>query len=444
MQAEEGIYSVSQISGLIQNTLNGQFPRVAIKGEVSGCKIAPSGHVYFNLKDEGAVLNAICWRGTFAKIPFKLTDGLEVIIYGGITTYPGKSAYQVICSDIKQEGLGALMAMLEERKKKLAGEGLFDQSRKRAIPFMPKCVGVITSPTGAVIRDILHRISERFGIHVLVYPVPVQGADSAAAVAGAIEFFNELDKNSPNKPDILIVARGGGSIEDLMPFNEEIVVRAAANSKIPLISAVGHETDTTLIDYASDKRAPTPTAAAEMAVPVKAEIVRYVMDLKTRQYTAINRLFENHSKLMSALKQALISPKQMLQNISQRLDDMLERINNSAAFLLKSKQSELKAIQLPPSLPTNLIKQKEKELQSYKALLESYNYKNVLKRGYSLVHANDGAVIKNAADMKKQSSATIEFYDGKVPVSVNGSEPTQQKAPKKPKAKADTNQENLF
>jgi len=432
-EKEQNILSVTQISTRIQNLLTGEFARVAIKGEISGYKLAPSGHAYFNLKDEGAVLNAVCWRGTVQKLGFKPEDGLEVVVYGNINTYPGKSNYQIVCSDIKVDGVGALMALLEERKKKLAAEGLFDPARKKALPYMPQVIGVITSPTGAVIRDILHRLEERFGLHVLVYPVAVQGQGAAEQIAGGIEFFNsipvhkftgsqvheesELSTREPvnsliPRPDVLIVARGGGSIEDLWAFNEEIVVRAAANSNIPLISAVGHETDTTLIDYASSRRAPTPTAAAEIAVPVKAEIMGYVMDLKKRGYSAVFRMIDNLEKILKARSSALISPKQMLANMRQKTDDLNERLNNSILFLLRSKESALKPLTISyHPLAISFLRNKTRELQNLKSLLDSYNYKNVLKRGFAVVKMR-GEVAKTAAGLNDGDVVNIEFFDG--------------------------------
>lgn len=448
-EAEQNIFSVSQISALIQNTLTSEFSNIRIKGEISGLKMHTSGHVYFNLKDESSVINSVCWRGTAQKLPFKLEEGLEVVVYGNVNTYPARSNYQIVCNDIKIAGLGALMAQLEERKKKLAAEGLFDPSRKKQLPYMPQTIGVITSPTGAVIKDILHRISERFGVHVLLYPVAVQGEGAAEQVAEGIEFFNSPKLKLP-RPDVLIVARGGGSIEDLWAFNEEIVVRAAANSNIPLISAVGHETDTTLIDFASSKRAPTPTAAAEMAVPVKEDLMAGVLDRKSRAYTAISRHIRNLDDLVKARKQALISPKQMLANIAQRLDDITERMNNTIQFKIKDTASQVKLLksQLSPLL-TNFIKHKERDLVTHKKLLESYDYRNVMKRGYSLVKKGKH-VIPSASELNSGDSINIQFFDGeKIAVIDGNNDSPKQSAPKKiskPKLenKNSTNQGDLF
>src|SRR6201996_6652163 len=270
-------FSVSEIAGLLKRTVEDAFPFVRVRGEISGLKFASSGHVYFDLKDDKAVLNAIIWKQTARLLRLRPEPGLEVVCTGRITTYPGSSRYQIIVEQIELAGAGALMAMLEERKKKLAAEGLFAAERKKKLPYLPSVIGVVTSPTGAVLRDIMHRLNARFPRRVLLWAVAVQGERAAAEVAAAIRGFNALAPGGPvPRPEVLIVGRGGGSLEDLMAFNEEIVVRAAAESAIPLISAVGHETDTTLIDFASDRRAPTPTAAAEMAVPVRSDLLNEI------------------------------------------------------------------------------------------------------------------------------------------------------------------------
>src|SRR5215475_6790857 len=271
-------WTVSELSAALRKTVEDAFGYVRVRGEISGYK-GPhsSGHCYFTLKDEGARIDAVIWRSAFARMRLKPEEGLEVFVTGRLTTYPGKSAYQIVIETLEPAGLGALMALIEERKRKLAAEGLFDAARKQLLPFLPELIGVITSPTGAVIRDILHRLADRFPRHVMVWPVKVQGDGSAEQVAAAIRGFNALpEAGRVRRPDLLIVARGGGSLEDLWSFNEEIVVRAAAESMIPLISAVGHETDVTLIDFASDKRCPTPTAAAECAVPVRVDLLAQI------------------------------------------------------------------------------------------------------------------------------------------------------------------------
>jgi exodeoxyribonuclease VII large subunit len=316
------VFSVGEISAALKRTVEEAFRLVRVRGEVSGFKRAHSGHLYFTLKDEEAVLSAVCWRGVAARLKLAPEDGLEVIATGRITTYAGRSQYQIIVESVELAGEGALLKLLEERKKKLAAEGLFDAARKKPLPFLPEVIGVVTSPTGAVIRDILHRLEERFPRRVLLWPVAVQGESAAAEIARAIEGFNRLAVKAPlPRPDLLIVARGGGSLEDLWPFNEEIVVRAAARSAIPLISAVGHETDVTLIDLAADKRAPTPSAAAEIAVPVRADLLEGVLGHGARLLGAMNRLIEARRGEVRGLGRGLPDPAQLLDGASQRLDD---------------------------------------------------------------------------------------------------------------------------
>src|SRR5580700_5196164 len=299
-------FSVSEIAAALKRTVEDSFPFVRVRGEISGLKFHSSGHVYFDLKDDKAVLNAVIWRAVAQRLKVKPQAGLEVVCTGRISTYAGSSRYQIIVEQVELAGLGALMAMLEERKKRLTAEGLFATERKKKLPYLPGVIGVVTSPTGAVIRDIMHRLSARFPRRVLLWPVAVQGERAASEIAAAIRGFNVLPAGGPvPRPDVLIVARGGGSIEDLMAFNEEIVVRAAAESAIPLISAVGHETDTTLIDFASDARAPTPTAAAEMAVPVRSELLSQVMDFERRTVRSFGRGMTERRAHLQGLMRAL-------------------------------------------------------------------------------------------------------------------------------------------
>ncbi|MDO1580695.1 exodeoxyribonuclease VII large subunit [Rhizobium oryzicola] len=315
--------TVSELSGSIKRTVETAFDHVRVRGEISGYR-GPhsSGHAYFALKDDKARIDAVIWKGTFSRLRFRPEEGMEVIATGKITTFPGSSKYQIVIEALEPAGAGALMALLEERKRKLSAEGLFDQERKRKLPFMPKVIGVVTSPTGAVIRDILHRIADRFPVHVVVWPVKVQGEGSGEEVANAIRGFNGLDPLGPvRRPDVLIVARGGGSLEDLWSFNDEIVVRAAAESDIPLISAVGHETDWTLIDYAADVRAPTPTGAAEMAVPVKAELDAQLASLTARLSGSTSRQMDNRRQSLRALVRALPSLDQLLALPRRRFDE---------------------------------------------------------------------------------------------------------------------------
>lgn len=433
------VYSVSEVSFSIKRMVEDRFGVVRIRGEISGWKQATSGHVYFRLKDDNAVMDAVCWKGNAAKLAFKPEDGLEIVATGKITTYPGKSSYQIVIDRMEPAGAGALMALLEKRRKALEEEGLFDPKRKKPIPFLPAIVGVITSPTGAVIRDILHRIADRFPAHVIVWPVPVQGEGAAEKIAAAINGFNNLNPESKiPRPDVLIVARGGGSIEDLWAFNEEIVVRAAANSRIPLISAVGHETDTTLIDYASDMRAPTPTAAAEMAVPVREELWLGCKQLDARLSAAMQRLLTQRHDNLSGLARGLPKPMQLLQTATQRLDDWSERLHAAlpASLMRKEQQLALLAAGLRPQLlladigkalerlnewdhrllnaGERLLAMKEEKLQNLAFLLESVNYQSVLKRGFALVKNGQGALVTSAAQAKAEETVSILFKDGEI------------------------------
>jgi exodeoxyribonuclease VII large subunit len=315
-------YTVSELSGALKRTVEDAYGHVRVRGEISGFRGAhSSGHCYFALKDEGAKIEAVIWKGVHGRMRFKPQEGLEVIATGKLTTFPGSSKYQIVIEALEPAGIGALMALMEERKRKLAAEGLFDAARKQLLPYLPEVIGVVTSPTGAVIRDILHRLQDRFPRRVLVWPVKVQGDGSAEQVAAAIRGFNALPEGGPiPRPDLLIVARGGGSLEDLWSFNEEIVVRAAADSQIPLISAVGHETDITLIDFASDRRAPTPTAAAEMAVPVRAELFSQLASLNGRAVRTWQRCQEARRNELRAAMRALPSAADLLAIPRQRFD----------------------------------------------------------------------------------------------------------------------------
>src|SRR5246127_1412056 len=315
-------FTVSELSSALKRTVEDNFGHVRVRGEISGFR-GPhsSGHCYFALKDESAKIEAVIWKGVHARMRFKPQEGLEVIATGKLTTYPGSSKYQIVIEAIEPAGIGALMALMEERKRKLGAEGLFDEARKQLLPWLPEVIGVVTSPTGAVIRDILHRLEDRFPRHVLVWPVKVQGEGSAEQVAAAIRGFNALPEGGKiPRPDVLIVARGGGSLEDLWSFNEEIVIRAAADSMIPLISAVGHETDITLIDYASHRRAPTPTAAAEMAGPVRSELTAEVSSLARRVLVCWQRGQENRRNELRAAVRALPAASDVLAIPRQRLD----------------------------------------------------------------------------------------------------------------------------
>src|SRR5437868_5074200 len=320
-QANVAEFTVSELSAALRRTVEDAYGYVRVRGEVSGYKgPSPSGHVYFRLKDDKAVLESVIWKGVLGRMRVKPEEGLEVIASGKLTTFAGSSKYQIVIDSLEPAGVGALMALLEERRRKLAAEGLFDDARKQLIPYLPETIGVVTSPTGAVIRDILHRLADRFPRHVIVWPVKVQGEGSAEQVAAAIRGFNALPETGRiRKPDLLIVARGGGSLEDLWSFNEEIVVRAAADSMIPLISAVGHETDSTLIDFVSDRRAPTPTAAAEMAVPVRLDLLSKIDSLARRQFSCWGRGLEARRTELRAAARALPGADDLLALPRQKL-----------------------------------------------------------------------------------------------------------------------------
>jgi len=333
-------FSVSELSGAVKRTIESAFGQVRVRGEIGRVSMPRSGHVYFALKDDRATLDAVAWKGQVAKLSVKPEEGLEVIATGRMTTYPGQSKYQLIVDDLAPAGAGALMAMLEKRRAALAAEGLFDAARKRPIPYLPEVIGVVTSPSGAVIRDILHRLRDRFPRHVLIWPVAVQGQACAPEVAAAIRGFNALAPGGPvPRPDLIIVARGGGSLEDLWGFNEEIVVRAAADSAIPLISAVGHETDTTLIDHAADRRAPTPTAAAEMAVPVRLELLGRAGDLGGRLARAMAQRAEARRVRLADLARGLGRPEALTGPARQRADLVAQRLEPALLAAVHRKRA---------------------------------------------------------------------------------------------------------
>ena len=367
-------YSVSELSGSIKRTVETAFDQVRVRGEISGYR-GPhsSGHAYFSLKDDRARIDAVIWKGTFSRLKFRPEEGMEVIATGKVTTFPGSSKYQIVIETLEPAGAGALMALIEERKRKLGAEGLFDADRKKRLPFMPRVIGVVTSPTGAVIRDILHRISDRFPVHVLVWPVKVQGEGSGEEVANAIRGFNALEPGGAiPRPDVLIVARGGGSLEDLWSFNDEIVVRSAAESLIPLISAVGHETDWTLIDYAADVRAPTPTGAAEMAVPVKAELEAQAAGLAARLQGCMNRQMDQRRQSVRALMRALPSLDQLLALPRRRFDEAAAGLGRGLELntINKRRGFERVASHLRPDLLSGRIAERRQMLNERMARAE--------------------------------------------------------------------------
>src|SRR5215212_10056450 len=437
-------WSVSDLAQALRRTLEDNFGHVRLRGEISGYR-GPhgSGHVHFSLKDADACIDAVIWRSAFARLRFRPQEGLEVIATGKITTFAGKSKYQIVIDGIEPAGVGALMALLDERRRKLAAEGLFDAARKKPLPFIPRVIGVVTSPTGAVIRDILHRLSDRFPRRVLVWAVRVQGETSAEEVAAAIRGFNALSPGGAiPRPDIIIVARGGGSLEDLWGFNEEVVVRAAAESAIPLVSAVGHETDTTLIDHAADRRAPTPTAAAEMVVPVWADLLRNLSELGGRQRACMLKGLEHRRTALRSAARALPGPDALLGPQRQRLDLATARLKPwggdrpEAAF---RRQLDVKRERLPRM--AERLRQafaiqrarREERLGVAGQLLESFSYKSVLERGFALVRGGDGKPIRRAAGIGTGEALAIEFADGTARAVAEGAPKPKRKTPAAPK-----------
>ncbi len=363
-------FTVSEIAQAVKRTVEDEFGHVRVRGEISGFRGQhSSGHAYFTLKDDAASIDAVVWKGNYARLTFKPEEGLEVIATGRLTTFPRSSKYQIVIDNIEPAGAGALMALLEERRKKLLAEGLFARETKQALPYLPRVIGVITSPTGAVIRDILHRLADRFPSHVLVWPVRVQGETCAPEVVNAIEGFNALTPDGPiPRPDLLIVARGGGSIEDLWGFNEEAVVRAVAASDIPVISAVGHETDTTLIDYAADMRAPTPTAAAEAAVPVRAELIAYVDDQGNRQRQAARRSLTSLRDRLRAAGAGLPRPADLVATQRQSLDLASSQLSGALRHFVQTRR--LTFSNLAASIQPRLVRQQQTERGRHLLVLE--------------------------------------------------------------------------
>ena len=412
-------YSVSEISGKLKNIVEGNFANVRVRGEISGFKRAASGHLYFDLKDDKSVLNSVCWKGVAARIDCQPEDGLEVICSGKLTIYQGRSNYQLVVSGVEVAGAGALMALLEKRKKALAAEGLFADERKQELPFMPKTIGVVTSPTGAVIQDILHRIADRFPCEVLVSPVRVQGKGAEHEIARAIDGFNSLAEGGEiRKPDVIIVARGGGSLEDLWCFNEEVVVRAIADSFIPVISAVGHETDVTLADYAADKRAPTPTAAAEMAVPVLRELQNTIADYGVRKQKSISRLFEYHRQRLDESGDRLSRSLGHLVEIKrQRLAVRASGVRHEQLFArILSEQKYISQLysRLHQAM-RQVWKHKQLELSNSARMLASLNYHTILQRGFAIVLDNaTNLPITSKRDVAKDSELRVKFHDGEI------------------------------
>lgn len=472
-------FTVSELSGAIKRVIEGEFAFVRVRGEIGRVSRPRSGHVYLDLKDDRAVISGVIWKGVADRLPTQPEEGLEVIATGRLTTFPGQSKYQIVIEDIRPAGMGALMAMLEKRRRALEAEGLFAPDRKKPIPYLPEVIGVVTSPSGAVIRDILHRLRDRFPSKVLVWPVAVQGEKCAPEVAAAIRGFNALPGGGPiPRPDLLIVARGGGSLEDLWGFNEEAVVRAAAESAIPLISAVGHETDTTLIDHAADRRAPTPTAAAEMAVPVRMELLAWTDGQGARLTNCLVRGMEQRRQRLRDLARALPRADRLLDGPRQRLDLWGERLPGGLTALVQKKRNRLTeaaAVLRPRTLQISLRQRREAltscgnrlgpamaralaeerrriaveherlgdrarrlaaawqaaerrrtdALAAVARVLGTLNYEETLRRGFAVVRG-DGRIVTSVEEAAKARALELQFSDGRIAV---GS-PARSGAPK--------------
>ena len=489
-------FTVSEISSALKRVVENAFGHVRVRGEISGYR-GPhsSGHAYFSLKDARARLEAVIWRGVFLKLKFPPEEGLEVVASGRLTTYQGSSKYQIVIDKLEPAGAGALMALLESRRKQFAAEGLFDEARKQPPPFMPKIIGVVTSPTGAVIRDIVHRIADRFPLHVIVWPVRVQGETSAMEATAAIEGFNRLEAaGSVPRPDVIIVARGGGSLEDLWGFNDETLVRTVAASGIPVISAIGHETDRTLIDLAADVRAPTPTGAAEMAVPVKADLEAELASLSARLKSAISRDFDRRRHSVRSAARALPTPDQLLALPRRRFDELESRLARALSGGAWQKRAQLAAVRLNGMLLSrlvrergsslravarrvrpepiedrirlsreradqavaradranrNLLERKRRSIAEAARLLASLAYPAVLKRGYAIVSTADGRTLIRAGEVKGGDALALRFADGEVGATAHESEAGTSRKVKASKrnsrsSKSDAGQGSLF
>ena len=437
--------TVTELSGALKRTVEAAFGFVRVRGEISGWKRHASGHCYFTMKDDGACIDAVIWRGQAGGLAFQPADGLEVIATGKLTTYAGRSKYQIVVDRLELAGEGALMALLEQRKRALAAEGLFDQERKRVLPYLPRVIGVVTSPTGAVIRDILHRLEDRCPAQVIVWPVPVQGEGAAGKVAAAIRGFATFEP----RPDVLIIARGGGSIEDLWAFNEEEVVRAAAESPIPLISAVGHETDTTLIDFAADRRAPTPTAAAEMAVPVRAELASMLAGLGQRMRSCLVRSAARAAERIELTLARWPAAAGLFAPTGQRLDELGERLPRALAARAAFARADLSAVapRLRPELVSQRLDLAAERLSSLWRLAGLAHPERPLQRGFVRVTDREGRTLIHAGDARSAGFLNLRFADGSVAATVEGSLARLERSaprPYRPRKPGSASQPGLF
>jgi len=426
-------FSVAEFSKAIKLTIENAFGYVKINGEITGFKRASSGHLYFNLKEDNAVLTAVCFRNQANAIDFEIGDGLQICASGKITSYEGRSNYQIIVDKIEIAGIGAILEMIEKRRKKLAEEGLFDAVYKKNLPFFPKIIGVITSETGAVIEDIKHRILNRCPLHLILYPSAVQGDKASREIMAGIKYFNAL---KINRPDIIIIARGGGSFEDLLPFNDEDLVREVFKSEIPIISAVGHETDFTLIDFVSDIRAPTPTAAAEFATPVLEDLKNNFKNLEKNINNSIDNFFNKNHLALRNLERNLLSPQKFLENSQQKIINFSEKIEYSAKNFIENNFLKMQKIVIKSDVIfekikifrqkiyydfeaikkniENILTQKNIMLEGFASTIKSCNYQQMLERGFAVLKDKNNHVITNCEDLKNQQKFTIKMHDGEV------------------------------
>ena len=437
--------SVSELSLALKRTVEDRFSHVRVRGEISGFKRAASGHIYFCLKDDNARLDAVMWKGGAARLPFAPEDGLEVVATGKLTTYAGRSNYQIVVDSLEVAGEGAMMLLFEKLKARLAAEGLFAPERKKKLPSLPRTIGVVTSPTGAVIRDILHRLADRFPTHVIVWPVLVQGEGSAAQIARAVSGFSAMPQDGPaTRPDLVIVARGGGSIEDLWAFNDEAVVRAVADCTIPIISAVGHETDTTLCDFAADLRAPTPTAAAEIAVPVRSDLLQRVGQFGLRMSNTVRKRVDLAAERLEAQRRLMPKLSDLTAPHQQRTDDLAERLRQSLRTRVGKAEIAYSApaMMLHPRLLNRRVEQGQQRLDALTRLAGSLHPEAPLKRGFARVTDADGKTIMTSDAALKAGEVTLRFVDGEVGGLVHGAAASRPAPPKS--VKPAINQGNLF
>lgn len=443
---EPDVVSVATLSNQLKRVIDQNFRIVHVRGEISGLKRHASGHLYYALKDADAVIDAVSWRGTYTPGNPALQEGMEVVVRGRVTIYPGRSKYQIIVEHITLAGVGALLQLLEQRKKALAAEGLFDAQHKRPLPLLPHRIAVVTSPTGAVIQDILHRLRERFPCTVLVYPVPVQGEDAAPQVCQALYQLNQL--REPDRPQLIIVARGGGSVEDLWAFNEETVARAVFASEIPVISAIGHETDVTLVDYVADRRAPTPTAAAEMATPVRADLQLGLRQTETRILQVMHQYIRERTLRLTLLCTRIPQPQQVLETLWQRVDDVGERLQRGfqgrldriaermtymgARLRFPQRLFAVTALSLEHlearmlGLLAQYLQHQTMALESWTVRLEQSSFQRTLKRGFCLATLGQDELIAQGRQFPERHIVQLHFHDATVPVTKAGHPPQKR------------------